>query len=43
VLTRTTRQFIEQSPLAGESGQAGNSGSTWVLIRNERRVNVPDR
>ncbi|MDR2551704.1 MAG: Smr/MutS family protein [Treponema sp.] len=37
VLTRTTRDFIERCPFAGESGLSGaaqgGSGSTWVLLK----------
>ncbi len=37
VLKRTTREFIERCPFAGESGisdnKSGGSGATWVLLK----------
>jgi len=37
VLTQTVRKYIEQCPLAGESGYekpaSGGSGATWVLLK----------
>lgn len=37
VLKRTTREFIERCPFAGESGTAdsrsGGSGATWVILK----------
>ena len=37
VLKRTTRDFVERCPFAGESGQAetrlGGSGATWVVLK----------
>ena len=37
VLKKTTREFIERCPNAGESGKAdarrGGSGATWVLLK----------
>ena len=37
VLKKTTREFIERCPHAGESGKAdarrGGSGATWVLLK----------
>ena len=40
VLGRTVRVFIEQHPLAGESGHekaaGGGSGATWVLLKSPR-------
>lgn len=38
VLQRTTREFIERCPYAGQSGTAsvaeGGSGATWVLLKS---------
>jgi DNA-nicking Smr family endonuclease len=38
VLKRTTREFIERCPFAGESGAAdsrtGGSGATWVILKD---------
>jgi DNA-nicking Smr family endonuclease len=40
VLKKLTRQFIETSPLAGESGNSnaedGGTGSTWVILKNNK-------
>jgi DNA-nicking Smr family endonuclease len=37
VLKKTTREFVERCPFAGESGKAdarrGGSGATWVLLK----------
>lgn len=37
VLKRTTREFIERCPFAGESGvsdnRSGGSGATWVILK----------
>lgn len=37
VLKRTTREFVERCPFAGESGQAdsrsGGAGATWVILK----------
>lgn len=45
VLKRTTKQFIEQCPFAGQYGHpsaaGGGSGATWVLLK--RNFNVRDR
>jgi DNA-nicking Smr family endonuclease len=36
VLKQMVREFIEQCPFAGESGQgAGGSGATWVLLKQD--------
>ncbi|OHE68497.1 MAG: DNA mismatch repair protein MutS, partial [Treponema sp. GWC1_61_84] len=40
VLKRTTREFVERCPFAGESGQAevrlGGSGATWVALKGNQ-------
>jgi DNA-nicking Smr family endonuclease len=40
VLKKLTRQFIETSPLAGESGNSsaenGGTGSTWVILKRNK-------
>jgi DNA-nicking Smr family endonuclease len=39
VLKRSTREFIERCPFAGESGHgnavSGGSGATWVLLKQD--------
>jgi DNA-nicking Smr family endonuclease len=46
ILRRSTREFIERCPHAGESGHekaaAGGSGATWVILK-KRRTTVPGR
>jgi DNA-nicking Smr family endonuclease len=46
VLRRSTREFIERCPYAGESGYektaAGGSGATWVLLK-KAEVTVPGK
>ena len=41
VLSRTVRSYIEQCPIAGESGHeraaGGGSGATWVLLKQTEK------